>query len=533
MGANSLLIVPPGFNPSTGFASYTSLGLTHTAGHHPDRAGRPEFCRRVLDGRPGRLPRDDRRHRRQLDQHEQRTGGLGQRRRQSGRRFPDRQRRDLRPERRLALGDQSICRQGRDRPVHPIRRHEHPFRHAVPRLQLGRQRNLQPKRHGQALGCRPSTRATRGRGNFTQSGGTNSVSGSLYLGYNSGSSGAYALTSAGQLSAATEYVGNSGTGTFTQSAGTNAPGTLYLGANAAGNGSYNLSGTGAVSAPTQYVGNSGTVAFTQSGGTNAASSALYVGYNAGASGNYTISGPASLSAASEYVGYSGTGAFTQSAGTNAVSGSLSISVTTRPARGPTPSAARRRCPRRPSMWATPARERIAQSAGTNAVSGTLYLGYNSTANSTYALSGTGQLTAAGEYVGYNSAATASFQQTGGANTATNLTIGAGGQYLLSGGTLTINGSLVNNGTVNGGNGSATLGGQLPGGSYLRHVEELFRLVRRHRDHRAGDRARRVQRGDRFCRRHHRRPERPRDRHAVDRARRRRFYGRRHDQRSYR
>ena len=100
---------------------------------------------------------------------------------------------------------------------------------------------------------------------------------------------------------------------------------------------------------------------------------------------------------------------------------------------------------------------LAQSAGTNAVSGTLYLGYNSTANSTYALSGTGQFTAAGEYVGYNSAATVSFQQTGGTNTATNLTIAAGDQYLLSGGTLTINGSLINKGTVNGGNGPATLG----------------------------------------------------------------------------
>ena len=136
--------------------------------------------------------------------------------------------------------------------------------------------------------------------------------------------------------------------------------------------------------------------------------ALYLGYNSAGKGTYTVGGASSLSAASEYLGYAGTGS-------------------------------------------------LAQSAGTNAVSGTLYLGYNSTANSTYALSGTGQLTAAGEYVGYNSAATVSFQQTGGANTVTNLTIGAGDQYLLSGGTLTINGSLINKGTVNGGNGSATLG----------------------------------------------------------------------------
>ena len=32
MGADSLLIVPAGFNPATGFGSYTSQGLIHTVG---------------------------------------------------------------------------------------------------------------------------------------------------------------------------------------------------------------------------------------------------------------------------------------------------------------------------------------------------------------------------------------------------------------------------------------------------------------------------------------------------------------------
>ena len=32
MSANSLLIVPAGFNTLTGFAHYSSLGLTHTLG---------------------------------------------------------------------------------------------------------------------------------------------------------------------------------------------------------------------------------------------------------------------------------------------------------------------------------------------------------------------------------------------------------------------------------------------------------------------------------------------------------------------
>ena len=48
------------------------------------------------------------------------------------------------------------------------------------------------------------------------------------------------------------------------------------------------------------------------------------------------------------------------------------------------------------------------------------------------------------------------QQTGGTNTTNNLTLGANGQYVLSGGTLTVNGNLVNNGTIDGAGGAATL-----------------------------------------------------------------------------
>ena len=77
---------------------------------------------------------------------------------------------------------------------------------------------------------------------------------------------------------------------------------------------------GQLTSPTQYVGNSSTGSFVQSGGTNLLSSNLNLGYNPGASGSYTLSG-GSLSASNiEYVGYSGSGNFTQSGGTNAVYG---------------------------------------------------------------------------------------------------------------------------------------------------------------------------------------------------------------------
>jgi C1A family cysteine protease len=80
------------------------------------------------------------------------------------------------------------------------------------------------------------------RGSIIQSGGTNTVGGSLYLGYNAGSSGTYTL-SGGSLRAAYQYAGYSGSGIFNQSGGTNTVGgSLYLGYNAGARGTYNLTG---------------------------------------------------------------------------------------------------------------------------------------------------------------------------------------------------------------------------------------------------------------------------------------------------
>ena len=152
-----------------------------------------------------------------------------------------------------------------------------------------------------------------GLGTFMQSGGTNNpgFNGDLILAGNPGSSGSYNLSGSGLLSSPWESVGYSGRGTFTQSGGTNTMNSnmsqLDLGRYAGGSGAYNLSGSGLLSAGTEYVGYSGTGTFTQSGGTNGTSS-LYLGYNAGGSGTYNLSGLSGLSSAQfQYVGYSGTG----------------------------------------------------------------------------------------------------------------------------------------------------------------------------------------------------------------------------------
>jgi autotransporter-associated beta strand protein len=158
-----------------------------------------------------------------------------------------------------------------------------------------------------------------GTGTFNQSGGSNNVNGTLYLGYYSGSSGSYGLSNSGALSVTNAYVGNSGTGTFNQSGGTNSISTsLILGNGPGSSGSYSLS-AGSLSAENESVGSFGPGTFSQTGGTNSVTNSLNLG-SPTSNGTYNLSGPALLSALGEVVGNSGFGTFNQSGGTNTVTG---------------------------------------------------------------------------------------------------------------------------------------------------------------------------------------------------------------------
>lgn len=238
-----------------------------------------------------------------------------------------------------------------------------------------------------------------GTGKFTQTGGIHTsfvyphMSYGQYLGYNSGSTGTYNLRGTGQLFTSAEYIGYSGTGTFTQTGGTNSidyiytPNSgLYLGSKTNSTGTYNLSDTGYLSAKSETIGDAGTGTFNQTGGTNSVTASLTLGSGSLSSGKYTLSGTGILSSSySEYVGYSGTGTFDQSGGTNSAN--------------------------------------------------ILSLGYfNHNAVGTYNLSGTGQLTAT-EYIG--DAGTGTFKQTGGTNNADLIFChnSGNGTYYLNGGTL--------------------------------------------------------------------------------------------------
>ncbi len=139
-----------------------------------------------------------------------------------------------------------------------------------------------------------------GTGSFMQSGGVFSLYAAagdhaLILGGNSGASGSYNL-SGGSLSSPSESIGGLGVGTFTQSGGTN---TVYnphydyftLGYSPSSSGAYSLSGSGLLTVtPPEAIGFMGSGTFTQTGGTNSASGGLVLAQYGGSTGTYNLNG---------------------------------------------------------------------------------------------------------------------------------------------------------------------------------------------------------------------------------------------------
>ncbi len=324
-----------------------------------------------------------------------------------------------------------------------------------------------------------------GTGTFSQSGGTSTLANALYLGFGSGDSGSYSLNAPSLLyvysnSRPAEYIGYSGTGSFTQTAGTNSNyyGSVTLGANSWSVGYYSISGSASQLSAGITVGGSGTGYFTQAGGNLVAS--MVAGYAAGGSGTYqllsgsfsgstltvgssgvgyftqtggSVSLPGNLNLglypgglgicslsgkgfqSSDYVlvGVSGTGNFTQSGGTNSP-GTLSVSDGTAAAGTYNLSG---------SGLLTAVYQTIGlsgngifnQSGGTNSVSGSLDLGEEAGSNGTYNLSGNSPLTAANENIGVSGSGI--FNQSGGTNSVSGTlnfgsAVGGSGIYILSG-----------------------------------------------------------------------------------------------------
>ena len=257
-----------------------------------------------------------------------------------------------------------------------------------------------------------------GDGDFVQNGGTHSVTNALYLGYNTGSSGDYAL-SGGTLSTGSTVVGVFGSGSFTQTGGTHNAGAsfLNLGIGAGSVGRYDLSG-GTLSSLVTVVGNSGAGTFVQSGGSHVVDSGMYIGFDVGSTGTYDLTG-GTLSSSLTYVGRNGNGSFSLGG-----SGSLSGGATVVGLGSGTGS--------------------FTQNGGMHALWGGVHLGYEVGSNGTYTLN-SGIVSDDVLFVGVSGNGT--FTQTGGSNSSRTYAIigysaGSSGDFNLSGGTFAPNDAYV-------------------------------------------------------------------------------------------
>lgn len=177
---------------------------------------------------------------------------------------------------------------------------------------------------------------TTARNIYSQTTGSNIATSGLYLGYNAAGNGTYNLGGTGSIGAtnsnATEYIGYSGSGTFTQTGGTNTCNGLFIGSGgsngSSGTGIYNLSG-GSLSVGYQFqVGSTAfspnvTGTFNQTGGTSSSGGFFPGDISVGRTGVYNLSA-GSLTAASgvtsgnTFIDNSGT--FNLSGGTLAAQG---------------------------------------------------------------------------------------------------------------------------------------------------------------------------------------------------------------------
>jgi hypothetical protein len=156
--------------------------------------------------------------------------------------------------------------------------------------------------------------------------------GSLFVGYSATATGTYSLSGTGTLTAGSEYIGYTGTGTFTQggTSENDIHSTLQVGQPAL-DGSFNsnldkyeLDG-GVLNAGEEIIGNGNQSAFVQTGGANTITGDLQIGLQTGSTsgqGSYELDTSAALSAQNEYIGDGGLGNFTQYGGDNHVSGTL-------------------------------------------------------------------------------------------------------------------------------------------------------------------------------------------------------------------
>lgn len=240
--------------------------------------------------------------------------------------------------------------------------------------------------------------SSSGTGTFTQTGGTNQSAYQIRLGVDSLASGRYTLSGGSVIASGGLVVGLYGTGAFTHTGGTVTAGGLEIASCANSAGSYALSNSGSFLTINgdEQMGTYGLGTFTQSAGTHTITGGLYLGHGTGGYGSYTLSG-GSVTTDGLFMSLSGgTSVFNQTGGTHTAR-TISVGGST------------------------------GGSATYNLVAGTLNVTQT-------------------EYIGGNG--TCTFTQTGGAHTARDLSIagpGTNGTYNMNAGTLSAGKIQINSG----------------------------------------------------------------------------------------
>ena len=239
------------------------------------------------------------------------------------------------------------------------------------------------------------------------------------------------------LFAHAETIGNSGTGTFTQYAGTNTVGTggLLLANNANSTGSYTLLGTASLSASSETIGANGTATFIQTGGFNTiTSSGLTLANGPTSAATYYLFDPAFLSVTGNETlanATNATAAFIQSGGIHTINAPSTLTLAAHA--GATASytlLGDGQLNAYAESIGNAGTATFDHSAGLNTIGkGGLTLGNGLGANGTYSLLGSAQLSSAGNETLAANGGTATFYQSGGINSIaapSALIIGIGG-----------------------------------------------------------------------------------------------------------
>jgi hypothetical protein len=269
---------------------------------------------------------------------------------------------------------------------------------------------------GQSLRALSQYVGETGTGAFFQTGGTNQAS-TLYLGFGSGASGAYTMTNTARLQVLSAmYVGYAGTGTFNQAAGNvvvDSAAELVVAYFPGSHGAYAISGGTLATPSLRIADDAGAVGhFDQSGGTvNVSGDALLASFDPGSTGTYVETGGTLNIGRNLVVGERGAGTFLHGGGNVFVnsSGTNGLVIGSAGVSGAAPASA-----------------------------------------GAYDLSGSALLSVTGR-VSVGLLGEGSFTQSGGTHNVTgDLVIaggGASGQYVQNGGTLTASGIRLNSGGV--------------------------------------------------------------------------------------